>query len=102
MTELIRNAAMTAPTRDTHTNWSTHDPILPEGVFAITKDRRYAGSVEYFIGDGFSTYSELPKFGCYATADGKIDITLLPTKILETEPSTTDLSEGEIVYVVEA
>ena len=64
MPEITRNAVMTAPTRDTHALWTVNNPIIPEGVLCITKDRLYEGSVEYFVGDGVKTYNELDKFGC--------------------------------------
>ena len=64
MPEITRNPVMTAPTRDTHTTWQTNNPIIPEGVLCITKNRLYEGSVEYFVGDGIKTYTELDKFGC--------------------------------------
>lgn len=35
-------------------------------------------------------------------ADEKINMTLLPMKIMSTEPSAADLDEGEIAFVVEA
>ncbi|KEJ93453.1 hypothetical protein [Synergistes jonesii] len=63
MTTPTRTAAMTAPTRDTHANWTANNPIVPEGVLCITKDRNYAGSTEYFIGDGVNVYNNLMKFG---------------------------------------
>ena len=68
MTELTRANKLTAPTRDTHASWTANNPVLPEGVLAITKDRLYTGSVEYMIGDGVTAYTALAKFG----AAGKI------------------------------
>ncbi|WP_307755764.1 hypothetical protein [uncultured Cloacibacillus sp.] len=68
-----RENRMTAPTRDTHANWTTNNPVLPEGVLGIVKDRRYSGSVEYIVGDGVTAYSALKKFGDVHRADGKID-----------------------------
>ena len=73
-----RESKMIAPTRDAHTNWTVNNPILPEGVFAITKGRLHAESVEYFIGDGTHTYNELAKFGCFKDASGKIPAVDLP------------------------
>lgn len=69
MTTYTRDNKLIAPTRDTHTNWSTNNPVLPEGVLAITTDRLYAGSVEYFIGDGTSAYSALKKCAGSTAAD---------------------------------
>ena len=54
-----REIKLIAPTRDTATAWAENDPILPEGVLALVKDRLFEGSVEYIIGDGESKYSEL-------------------------------------------
>lgn len=50
-----------APTRDTHANWTLHNPVLPEGVVGAVKDRLWSGSLEFVMGDGISTYTELPK-----------------------------------------
>ena len=50
-----------APTRDTHANWTLHNPVLPEGVIGAVKDRLWSGSLEFVMGDGISTYTELPK-----------------------------------------
>ena len=63
MTEHTRTAVMTAPTRDTHTNWAANNPILPEGVLGVVFSRLYSGSVEFFVGDGTHTYAELEKSG---------------------------------------
>lgn len=52
-----------APSRDTHNNWTDKDPVIFEGVFGLTKDRLFPGSLEYFLGDGVHKYSELPKYG---------------------------------------
>ena len=79
MPEQTREYKMLAPTRDTHSAWTANDPIIPEGVLCIVKGRLYAGSVEYFIGDGTSKYSELAKFGCIQTEDGKIPIEHIPS-----------------------
>ena len=48
-----------APTRDTHANWTLHNPVLPEGVLGAVKDRLWSGSLEFVMGDGISTYTEL-------------------------------------------
>lgn len=50
-----------APTRDTHANWTLHNPVLPEGVIGAVKDRLWSGSLEFVMGDGVSTYTALPK-----------------------------------------
>lgn len=63
MTEHTRTAVMTAPTRDTHANWTANNPILPEGVLGVVFSRLYSGSVEFFVGDGTHTYAELEKSG---------------------------------------
>ncbi len=63
MTEHTRTAVMTAPTRDTHVNWTANNPILPEGVLGVVFSRLYSGSVEFFVGDGTHTYAELEKSG---------------------------------------
>lgn len=54
-----REIKLIAPTRDTATAWAENDPIVPEGVFFLVKDRLFEGSLEYAIGDGESKYSEL-------------------------------------------
>lgn len=54
-----RDIRLLAPTRDEATDWTTNDPVAPEGVLCIVKDRLFEGSREYFIGDGTSKYSEL-------------------------------------------
>lgn len=54
-----REIRLIAPTRDEYTDWVNNDPMLPEGVLALVKDRLFTGSVEYIIGDGEHTYSEL-------------------------------------------
>lgn len=54
-----REIKLIAPTRDTATAWTENDPIVPEGVFFLVKDRLFEGSLEYAIGDGESKYSEL-------------------------------------------
>ena len=54
-----REIKLIAPTRDTDTAWTENDPIVPEGVLCLVKDRLFDGSLEYFIGDGESKYSEL-------------------------------------------
>lgn len=89
MPEQTRTAAMTAPTRDIHASWAANNPILPEGVFAITKNRLYTGSVEFFIGDGVHTYNELQKFGCTTDGDGKILIEQLPSSVLTSTSKNT-------------
>lgn len=63
MAEHTRTAVMTAPTRDTHVNWTANNPILPEGVLGVVFSRLYNGSVEFFVGDGTHTYAELEKSG---------------------------------------
>lgn len=52
-----------APTRDTHANWEFNNPVLPDGVMGIVKDRLFAGSLEIVIGDGENAYTNLPKSG---------------------------------------
>lgn len=52
-----------APTRDTHANWTLNNPVLPDGVMGIVKDRLYTGSLEFFLGDGETAYTGLPKSG---------------------------------------
>ena len=52
-----------APTRDTHANWELNNPVLPDGVMGIVKDRLFAGSLEIVIGDGETAYTNLPKSG---------------------------------------
>lgn len=54
-----RDIRLIAPTRDTATAWSENDPLVPEGVLCLVKDRLFEGSLEYFIGDGEHKYSEL-------------------------------------------
>lgn len=54
-----RDTHLIAPTRDTYTNWVEHNPIIPEGVFCLVKDRLFDGSLEYLIGDGTRTFTEL-------------------------------------------
>lgn len=78
MADQTRTPQMIAPTRDTHGTWTVNNPIMPEGVLCVTKDRQYPGSVEYFMGDGTHTYTELAKFGCFKGADEKIPIDDLP------------------------
>ena len=63
MTTLTRENKLTAPTRNSHVAWTATNPVVPEGVLIIVKDRLYVGSVEYAIGDGTHTYTELAKFG---------------------------------------
>lgn len=63
MTEPVREPKLIAPTRHIHAIWESNNPVVPEGVLCITKDRLYTGSVEYFIGDGTNPYTMLPKFG---------------------------------------
>lgn len=63
MTEPVREPKLIAPTRHIHAIWESNNPVVPEGVLCITKDRLYTGSVEYFIGDGTNPYTLLPKFG---------------------------------------
>lgn len=54
-----REIRLIAPTRDEYSDWVNNDPMLPEGVLALVKNRLFEGSVEYIIGDGEHTYSEL-------------------------------------------
>ncbi len=54
-----REIRLIAPTRDTDTAWTENDPIVPEGVQCLVKDKLFDGSLQYFIGDGESKYSEL-------------------------------------------
>lgn len=54
-----RETRLLAPTRHEHDEWAANNPILPEGVLGLVKDRLFEGSVEYIIGDGEHTYSEL-------------------------------------------
>ena len=89
MPEQTREYKMLAPTRDTHSAWTANDPIIPEGVLCIVKGRLYAGSVEYFIGDGVHTYNELQKFGCTTDGDGKILIEQLPSSVLTSTSKNT-------------
>ena len=35
-----------APTRDTHANWELNNPVLPDGVMGIVKDRLFAGTLK--------------------------------------------------------
>ncbi|MEG2185567.1 MAG: hypothetical protein RRY12_12875 [Cloacibacillus sp.] len=74
MTTLTRENKLTAPTRNSHVAWTATNPVVPEGVLIIVKDRLYVGSVEYAIGDGVSNYNALRKFGEAKDADGKIDL----------------------------
>lgn len=61
MTGMIRQPLLTAPTRDMHANWAANNPILPEGVLAMTKGRLGTGSLEALLGDGVSAYDALDK-----------------------------------------
>lgn len=64
-----RETRLLAPTRHEHDEWAANDPILPEGVLGLVKDRLFEGSVEYIIGDGEHTYSELlEEYRIYAGA----------------------------------
>lgn len=54
-----RETRLLAPTRHEHDKWAANNPILSEGVLGLVKDRLFEGSVEYIIGDGEHTYSEL-------------------------------------------
>ena len=74
MTTLTRENKLTAPTRNSHVAWTATNPVVPEGVLIIVKDRLYVGSVEYAIGDGVSNYNALRKFGEAKDVDGKIDL----------------------------
>ena len=74
MTTLTRENKLTAPTRNSHVAWTVTNPVVPEGVLIIVKDRLYVGSVEYAIGDGVSNYNALRKFGEAKDAAGKIDL----------------------------
>lgn len=53
----------TAPVRDTHTNWNSNNPTIPEGLWCCVYDRIYSGSAEWFVGrlnNGIEmTYREL-------------------------------------------
>ena len=69
------------PTRDTHTNWAANNPVVPEGVLCITTGRLYTGSVEYFVGDGTNTYSNLKKFGEAHDENGKIPVADILTNV---------------------
>lgn len=86
-----RLVRLIAPTRDTHTNWTAIDPVIPEGVMCFTYDRLFNGSIEYVVGDGTKRYSQLPKFagatmsatsvantGVLRDGNGKIDRDSLP------------------------
>ncbi len=85
-----RLTRLLAPTRGPHTVWTALDPVLDEGVFAITYDRIFEGSREYVIGDGEHPYSELMKYGgvteaytgnnisVMTKANGKVDPSVLP------------------------
>ncbi|MGI6076446.1 MAG: hypothetical protein ACOYD9_08835 [Pyramidobacter sp.] len=57
-----RAVKLVAPTRDTYENWVAHNPIVPEGVLCLVKDRLFDGSLEYLIGDGKSTFTELMSY----------------------------------------
>ena len=57
-----RDTHLLAPTRDTYTNWVEHNPIIREGVLCLVKDRLFDGSLEYLIGDGASTFTELMSY----------------------------------------
>ena len=56
---LSRVRKLLAPTRDTHTDWTTNNPVVAEGVLGLTKGRLHALSQEFFAGDGVRTYSQL-------------------------------------------
>lgn len=83
MTTLTRENKLTAPTRNSHVAWTATNPVVPEGVLIIVKDRLYVGSVEYAIGDGVSNYNALRKFGEAKDAAGKIDLANVVTNSAE-------------------
>ena len=54
-----RETRLLAPTRHEYSEWHDRDPLVPEGVLCLVKDRLFEGSLEYFIGDGTHTFNEL-------------------------------------------
>lgn len=45
----LREARLLAPTRHEYEYWVANDPVIPEGVICIVKDRLFEGSREYII-----------------------------------------------------
>lgn len=66
------------PTRDYHSIWMSENSTPPEGALCLTYNRGYSGEtdeillVEYFIGDGRTTYSQMVEqdkiYGYYKVA----------------------------------
>lgn len=66
------------PTRDYHSIWLSENSTPPEGALCLTYNRGYSGEtdevllVEYFIGDGRTTYSQMVEqdkiYGYYKVA----------------------------------
>ena len=66
------------PTRDYHSIWISENSTPPEGALCLTYNRGYSGEtdeillVEYFIGDGRTTYSQMVEqdkiYGYYKVA----------------------------------
>ncbi|MBQ2470477.1 MAG: hypothetical protein II514_04765 [Ruminococcus sp.] len=57
-----RETRLLAPTRDEYTDWVTNNPIVPEGVLCMVKDRLFEGSLEYFIGDGVNEFTDMTTY----------------------------------------
>lgn len=82
-----------APTRDTHANWTLHNPVLPEGVMGVVKGRLWSGSLEFVMGDGISTYTELPK-----SAVEPSDNTPLPDADIGSAGAGTNYARGGHIH----
>lgn len=115
---VTRSEKWVAPVRGTHTSWSAITTQIPEGIFCIVTDRRFTGSVEYFIGTGTSTYAQLVEAGALhgyeyidrrGAASGlasldirtKILYSELPITVATTSPTSSDGSDGDFWLVVE-
>ena len=93
----VRAVKLMAPTRDTYENWVAHNPIIPEGVLCLVKDRLFNGSLEYLIGDGKSTFTELMTYaGAPLSRTGKQNCSPLAAQGKDTlDPSWLPEATGD-------
>ena len=69
----LREVRLLAPTRHEYEYWAANDPVIPEGVICIVKDRLFEGSREYIISNSDTDkFSDLtPMAGAPLSRTGK-------------------------------
>ena len=79
---------------DSTSGWAANDIVLMQGEIGIERTESEGDKIK--IGDGVSTFSQLPYFGAGGGGSGG-GTTIL---VSETQPSSGELSEGDMWFHV--